>query len=131
MVSYVMHGHIYHPKCGTIRRKRGIASGSVFTNLVDGIVNLLIMNYTSFIVGKDFTHIKVCGDDNLIPSDVILNTDNLVHIVKNKFNMNIEFLEDGKFSKHTARMKFLGSYWSEDGPERDVSRMMLSASKQS
>jgi hypothetical protein len=28
-------------------------------------------------------------------------------------------------------MKFLGSYWSRDGPERDVTRMMLSASKQS
>jgi hypothetical protein len=131
MVSYVMHGHIYHPKCGTIRRKRGIASGSVFTNLVDGIVNLLIMNYTSLVIGKDFSFIKVCGDDNLIPSDDILNTDSLVRIVKTLFNMNIEFLEDGKFDKHIARMKFLGSYWSRDGPERDVTRMMLSASKQS
>jgi len=126
-----MHGHIYHPKCGVIRRKRGIASGSVFTNLVDGIVNLLVMNYTSFILGKGFQEIYVCGDDNLIPTDEILNTVSLAHVIKNKFNMTIEFLECGRFDKHIPRMKFLGSYWSVDGPEREVNRMMLSASKES
>jgi len=42
LVSHIMFGLIYHPKVGFVRRTRGLVSGSYFTNLVDGISNLLI-----------------------------------------------------------------------------------------
>jgi hypothetical protein len=129
LVSYIMHGHIFHPHCGTINRKRGIASGSVFTNLVDSILNLLVMNYVSHLIGKEYRHIYVCGDDNLLATDTILNVQRISHMIKKIFNMSIEFTEKGIVDKGCSNSLFLGSYWTEDGPERELKRMILSASK--
>lgn len=53
LVAYVMFCHVYHPTVGTIRRSRGIISGSVFTNLVDSIVNLITINYALITTKQD------------------------------------------------------------------------------
>lgn len=66
LVSYIMHSHIYHPLCGFTFRKRGIISGSYYTNIVDGLTNLLMISYSSRCLNMDIDDIKVCGDDNLI-----------------------------------------------------------------
>jgi len=129
LVSYVMHGHIYHPITGYIHRKRGIASGSVFTNLVDSMANLIIVNYSSVIMNKDLGRFLVCGDDNLISTSSVLNTSNLERIVSKVFNMSLTFDKDHMFQAGVPHSHFLGSYWSEDGPERDVKRMILSCIK--
>lgn len=131
MVSYNLHGHLYHPHCGYINRKRGIASGSVFTNIIGSISNVLMMNYTSFLLGLDYKYIYVCGDDNLIATTEVLNVKSMVHTMKKVFGVTINFTDEGIVDKHCENSLFLGSYWTPDGPERDLSRMMLSACKTS
>jgi len=131
MVKYVIHGPIYHPDIGIINRKRGIASGSVFTNLVDSICNLLIVNYTNRLLGLDLAKLYVCGDDNLMLTSGRLIPDYFGTIIKKVFNMDFEFEHGSRIQKGVQAMQFLGSYWSEDGPHRTVKRMILSACKQS
>jgi len=131
MVNYVIAGHIFHPSIGTVLRKRGIASGSVFTNLIDSISNLLIINYVTTIIGFDYHKLLVCGDDNKIVSNKLLNVGTVSSLVKRIFNMNIDFPREGLVNKGSANSLFLGSYWSVDGPKRALFRMILSASKES
>jgi hypothetical protein len=57
VVSYNLYGPIYHPKTGVIHRNRGICSGSVFTNLIDSVANLLMINYANCITNYDISHI--------------------------------------------------------------------------
>jgi hypothetical protein len=42
LVSHIVCGLIYHPFTGFIHRTRGMVSGSYFTNLIDGVANLLV-----------------------------------------------------------------------------------------
>jgi len=130
VVAYNLYGHVYHPTIGTVYKKRGICSGSVFTNLIDGISNLLLINYSFAILGKGYQHIYVCGDDNLISTNTVLDVRCLVHIWKQYFNMDIEYLPENISTKGMWGIQFLGSYWTRDGPERPIMRMILSACKQ-
>lgn len=131
MVDYIMFGHIYHPEVGFIHRKRGISSGSVFTNLIDSIVNLLMVNYSFSVMNKEYRYLYVCGDDNLICSDNKLNYLNMSSIITKKFNVSIQIDSQSVYDKGVRKMLFLGSYWSDDGPRRYVKRMILSAVKRS
>lgn len=130
IVDYNLHGHIFHPTTGIIHRERGICSGSVFTNLIGSICNLIIMNYTFSSIELDYCNMYVCGDDNLLLTNTTSGIRNIPTMIKNKFDMDIELDYDGSILPGIFEASFLGSYWSRDGPMRSIKRMILSTCKQ-
>jgi len=113
MVQYVISGHIYHPKTGFIKRRRGIASGSVFTNLVDSLANVFILNYClPKNTGKSNPikiNFKVGGDDNVLYSKnkfdylaICRNANVFLHMI-----LNID--EKHVFERGVQKCHFLGS----------------------
>jgi len=90
LVDYIIHGHIYHPVTGFIMRERGIPSGSYFTNVVDGIVNLFMLNYVLKDI-SEVTSLHVCGDDNLIVTKSPLNTTKLSELLFKHFYVTNNF----------------------------------------
>jgi hypothetical protein len=131
MVSYNLHGPIYHPQVGVIHKNRGICSGSVFTNLIDSISNILMISYSNCITNYDFKFLRVCGDDNLICTDKAVNIHVLTKIAEKSFDVHLTFDNDMIISSGKSEAHFLGSYWTKLGPERPLDRMILSSVKES
>jgi hypothetical protein len=131
IVDYNLYSPIYHPKIGIVNKKRGICSGSVFTNLIDGISNILMISYINCITNFDFIHLKVCGDDNLICTNTEVSINALSKIAKSIFDVDLYFNHDMIISSNIGEAHFLGSYWTKQGPERPISRMILSCCKES
>jgi len=65
MVSNVLHVPIVHQDIGVIMRKRGIISGSYFTNIMDSLSNVMILHYCDS-ESRFIQRAIVYGDDNLI-----------------------------------------------------------------
>jgi len=110
MVRYVVSGHLYHPRTGYIKRSRGIASGSVFTNLVDSLCNVLILNFcTAKLKNKANINFKVGGDDNVIFSDYPIDHNTISNCVKLLLNMKLNFDTLHIIKKGIPQCHFLGS----------------------
>lgn len=110
---------------GVIRRKRGIFSGTVVTNLVDGCVNLMCIGYSLHDV-KDLV-VKVGGDDNVMFTTDYLPRDRIVLNSKRVFGMDLSFDPEHCFKRGEPFLQFLGSKFTPEGPERDVMRMAIGA----
>jgi len=65
MVSNVLHVPIFHQDIGVIYRRRGIISGSYFTNIMDSLSNIMILHYCDS-EKRLIQRAIVYGDDNLI-----------------------------------------------------------------
>jgi hypothetical protein len=66
MAEYICFAHVYHPRVGTVHRRRGLISGSYFTNLLDSIINTIVIVY-ALISTDQFNSVvgmSVHGDDN-------------------------------------------------------------------
>jgi hypothetical protein len=110
--SYIIHGHIYHPETGVINRKRGIISGSFFTNMIDGLSNLIMIHYCDNIMGRNIKNIFVCGDDNLVCSDIPIRTNKLSSLLLKIFGVtNTIPYENVARPGSTFLGTFLGSRW--------------------
>lgn len=79
LVDYICYAHIYHPRIGIVRRRRGLISGSYFTNLIDGVVNVILITYCLVKTGQNtrIRHMSVHGDDNWLVSDSPIDIDAL------------------------------------------------------
>jgi hypothetical protein len=65
MVSNILHVPIFHDDIGIIKRRRGIISGSYFTNIMDSLANVFILHYCDADT-KSLARAIVYGDDNLL-----------------------------------------------------------------
>lgn len=109
LTGYIIRGHIYHPNTGVIKRKRGIASGSVFTGIIDSLCNVLILCAT--MQHNDLallTNIFVGGDDSLLPSTKKLNTDYITKMCA-KIGMKNVYDSESYYPSGDMRCAFLGS----------------------
>jgi len=86
---------------------RGIISGSFFTNMVDGLSNLLMIHYCDHIMGKNIKEIFVCGDDNLIVSDIPIRTNKLSSLLSKTFGVTNNIPDDNKSNPGNS---FLGTF---------------------
>jgi hypothetical protein len=121
--GYIMYGHCYHTSIGLQKRKRGIFSGTVITNLADGVCNLMLVS--PFLSGSGSVDIRVGGDDIVIFSENKVNTELISEGVLSTYDMKLNFLESDKYNKGDPSMQFLGSKWTVSGPERPLMRMVL------
>jgi len=122
----------FHPLTGLIERKRGVASGSSFTNLVDSIANYCSAHICIFAyfrsLGVNAVDVKyevVCsGDDWFLSIDRKLDIDKLSCIIKSKFNLTLELTDYSP--PGVDRTHFLGSSWVDGKPTRPFNSLVSS-----
>jgi hypothetical protein len=107
IIDYVMFCHVYHPITGTIKRERGIISGSFYTNLCDSISNLFILNY-AYSSLKKAPDIYVGGDDAVIFTDTKIDFQQ-VQRTTTQLGMEAGITPNSAHRSGTAKMFFLGS----------------------
>jgi hypothetical protein len=105
--GYIMYGHCYHTEIGLQKRKRGIFSGTVITNLVDGCVNLMVLS--TFLDLQEEVTIYVGGDDNILFSKKPLSVGKISEGVDSFYNMKLNFEGDDQYEIGNPSMQFLGS----------------------
>jgi hypothetical protein len=110
LCGYILYAHAYHPKTGTIKRQRGIFSGTVITNLCDGTTNLAILGYALRNNNDLIEDIKtkICGDDNLLITSSKLDSSTLVSEVS-KIGMKVNYLDTESYESGEQFCSFLGS----------------------
>jgi hypothetical protein len=114
---------------GILESHRGVPSGSMFTQIIDSIVNVLVVR-TYFNSRNAKSSMMAMGDDNVIfTNNQNCNLADLSSYVMKNFGLNISL--DDKANEGLTRndnVKFLSRYWKFDGQYRDkyqlLSRML-------
>ena len=67
--------------------KKGVPSGSMFTQIIDSIVNRIMILTYAFSKGVDIRHMMIMGDDNIIFSVEQIDTDDLAGYLSRVFGI--------------------------------------------
>lgn len=114
---------------GILHSEKGVPSGSMFTQIIDTIVNLLVVN-TYFNSIHKVNRMIAMGDDNAIFCDRDVNIEMLASYLQKNFGLIVK-TDDKSNEGFTAkdRVKFLSSYWTPGGrwrhPNQLISRMLF------
>lgn len=119
----MIDGNLYKGK------KKGVPSGSYFTQLVDSIVNYIII--TASMIKFDFHHnertLHILGDDSVFSTNTDVNLKLLkLYFETLGFKLNVEKSE----VRHKSEsIHFIGFDWIRATPHRDLNKAILSASQ--
>lgn len=100
--------------------EKGVASGSMFTQIIDTLVNrLMILTYLKS-KKYDLNDVEMCimGDDNIIFSMALINTEDLEGYLNKNFGVRVNADKSSSGSKHDDP-EFLSRYWSFSGAYRN------------
>lgn len=120
--DFILDGKIAHSD-------KGVPSGSMFTQIIDSIVNRLVIT-TYFKSIKCQADMMIMGDDNIIFTSSKVTLKELSSYVAKNFGLSVK--TDDKSNEGSSRgskgVKFLSRYWRWDGqwrhPNQLVSRLL-------
>ena len=130
----VMHDFIHKTFLlpdGEVRSSKGVPSGSMFTQIIDSLVNELMIRTAMYSLGvKDYNYqMQIMGDDNLImyldPEDL---ADKICSYITHNFGITVNM---DKTSHHSTKEspEFLSRIWKPSGiwrhPFTLLSRMLF------
>lgn len=111
--SFVLDGYL-------IPSSKGVPSGSMFTQIVDSIVNkLMIDTYLGSIGYSDYDMI-IMGDDNLIFSKEEIDYSSLSSYLGKNFGINVSVGKSTSGISEIADPEFLSREWHKDGIWREL-----------
>jgi hypothetical protein len=103
---------------GILHSDKGVPSGSMFTQIIDSIVNVLVIKTYFHHLGEDVGMITM-GDDNAIFSNSDVSLEDLASYLQKNFGLIVKV--DDKSSQgfcKTDDVKFLSRYWTWHGEWR-------------
>lgn len=113
---------------GVLHSDKGVPSGSMFTQIVDSIVNLVVVK-TYFNSLNQSVEMMIMGDDNVIFTKGDADIEHLASYIIKNFGLIIK--TDDKSNEGLCsrdNVKFLSRYWRQDGqwrhPNQLISRML-------
>lgn len=110
MVSYFINTPLRLPDGRRFRKSGGVPSGSIWTNMIDSIVNMIVMRYILYETTGYLPLGEVyLGDDSLCACKGIVNIEDLASLAEEKFG----FILNTRKSYVTTRREnvhFLGYY---------------------
>lgn len=117
--NYFCRPAVYHPKTGIWYKKRGVPSGSGFTNLLDSVANAYLINYTLLKLSVDPRDciILVHGDDSVIATNSEVDLAKFADIL---LELGVEMKDPLVYEDN--RVHFLGREWVDGKPTIDVEK---------
>ena len=102
---------------GLVESKKGVPSGSMFTQIVDSLVNRLMIDTYFNSIGLTDYSLLIMGDDNLITYNGEVNPEFISTYLKRNFDctMNPSKVDQGTQAEDVL---FLSRYWTKNGPWR-------------
>jgi len=109
---------------GIVESHRGVPSGSMFTQIIDSIVNIIVVRTFYNSVGKEAKMI-VMGDDNAIFTNCDIPLSELASYVGKNFGLSVKV--DDKSNEGRTKIddiKFLSRYWKDAGQWRHPHQLL-------
>lgn len=103
---------------GFVHSRRGVPSGSMYTQIMDTIVNKMVIDSYFHYIGRE-CEMTIMGDDNIIFTDIDVDMDELASYISHNFGLIIK--TDDKSCMGDTRVddpKFLSAYWTHNGKFR-------------
>uniref|UniRef100_A0AB38ZK80 RNA-dependent RNA polymerase n=1 Tax=Crocidura shantungensis ribovirus 7 TaxID=3139542 RepID=A0AB38ZK80_9VIRU len=116
LVRYFIRTPVRLPNGTRFRKEGGVPSGSMFTNLVDSIVNMIVCRYLLYEVTGFYPSGEIyLGDDSFCACEGTVNLDDIATLADEKFGMilntNKSYVTTKPYNVH-----FLGYYCIEGRP---------------
>jgi hypothetical protein len=113
---------------GILHSDRGVPSGSMFTQIIDTIVNYLVVSTYFFAMNEEVDMI-IMGDDNAIFTKSKFDLEDLASYIRKNFGMEVDTSDKSNVgSTKKDEVKFLSRYWRWDGqwraPNQLISRLL-------
>lgn len=109
---------------GILHSDKGVPSGSMFTQIIDSLVNVLVIK-TFFKHLKEEVSMITMGDDNVIFSNSSVSLEDLASYINKNFGLIVKV--DEKSSQGYSRkqdVKFLSRYWTWYGEWRHPNQLL-------
>lgn len=103
-------------------KRHGVPSGSLFTQLVDSIVNVIVCGAISsrFSMHVERREIFVLGDDLLMWSNRLVDLDNISNYVLSAFKMIVGGKDKSRVYRYDQAVHYLGRDWPNGLPTLDL-----------
>lgn len=101
--------------CNLIQADRGVPSGSMFTQLVDSIVNRLMIDTYMHKLGISDYQMMIMGDDNIIFTNVEIDRDELSSYLLRNFGIEMHPSKCDYGKTSNSDPIFLSRYWRKNG----------------
>lgn len=114
VMSYFINTPIRVNDGRRFKKTGGVPSGSMFTNIIDSIVNMIVTRYTYYHVTGAFPQAEVyLGDDSVTVVDGIVNLDDMASVALDSFGMVLN-AKKSYVTTNTHNVHFIG-YYNRDG----------------
>lgn len=109
---------------GVLHSDKGVPSGSMFTQIIDSIVNVLVVRTYFYSINEKCQMIAM-GDDNAIFCSAALSIEDLASYLIKNFGLIVK-TDDKSNEGFTSKqdVKFLSRYWTQGGPWRHPSQLI-------
>ena len=111
------------PGRGPVFSEKGVPSGSMFTQIIDTLVNLLMITTYMNAKGIDEYDMMIMGDDNLVYIAVDVDTKNMEEYLKHNFDITMN-ARKVKFGEYEDYPEFLSRTWTPEGVYRAPREMI-------
>lgn len=118
-----IHKVFLDPKRGCVESNKGVPSGSMFTQIIDTLCNILMIETYMRSIGVEDFEMMIMGDDNLIYVGEDIKMEALASYLKRNFGIevNTDKFTEGTFDDPP---EFLSRVWTPEGVYRDPKEMI-------